>query len=66
MKQKTTIAGIVGLIGSILTSLAIAFPNKSWSQVAAAIGLALTGANGVGNIYAAEDTQVIKKVPNHE
>lgn len=47
---KTTLSGYVGLIGTVLAAIGAAFPTKPWAQMFLALGLALGGANGIGNI----------------
>lgn len=47
---KSTIAGYFGLIGTLLATIGAAFPSKPWAQMLLALGLALNGANGIGNI----------------
>ena len=47
---QTTISGLIGLIGTIMTVIGTTFQPKPWAQIVLALGLALNGGNGVGNI----------------
>jgi hypothetical protein len=49
--QKTTIAGIIGLAGTIMAGVGALFAHKAWGQTLIAIGVALKGADSVGNMY---------------
>jgi len=59
--NTTTVMGYLGLLGQLMAALAVTFPNNSWSQPLGAVGLLLAGANGIGNIKSAEDSEVVKK-----
>lgn len=47
---QTTMSGLIGLVGTIMAAIGAAFQPKPWAQVLMALGLALNGGNGVGNI----------------
>lgn len=47
---KTTIAGYLGLFGTILAAIGAAFPGKGWAQGVLALGIALKASDSVGNI----------------
>lgn len=47
---KTTLSGYIGLAGTILAFLGASNPSKWWGQLLLQIGLALKGADSIGNI----------------
>lgn len=47
---KTTLNGYLGLLGTLLAVVGAAFPGKSWGQLMLALGIALKGADSMGNI----------------
>ncbi len=47
---KTTLSGVVGLVGTLLAALGAACAGKAWGQALLAVGLALKGADSVGNL----------------
>lgn len=49
---KTTVSGYIGIVGSLLMSVGLAFQAKPWGQALLLAGTALSGANGVGNVLA--------------
>lgn len=49
---KTTIAGYIGLAGTILAALGAMFPTTTWGQILLALGIAIKGADSLGSIAA--------------
>ena len=49
---KTTIAGYIGLAGTIMAALGAMFPTTTWGQILLALGIAIKGADSLGNIAA--------------
>jgi hypothetical protein len=47
---KTTIAGYVGLLGTVLTAVGALFPTTTWGQTLLGLGVVLKGADSVGNL----------------
>lgn len=47
---KTTLSGYLGLIGTLMAAVGAAFPQKSWGQLLLTFGIALKGADSIGNI----------------
>ena len=47
---KTTLSGYIGLAGTLMAALGVAFPSKPWGQAILALGIALKGADSIGNI----------------
>jgi hypothetical protein len=47
---KTTLSGYVGLAGTILASVGSVFAATPWGAALLAVGIALKGADSVGNI----------------
>lgn len=55
MHPKTTIAGYLGLLGTVLAAIGSAAPTKGWGQMLLTIGIGLGGAmHGIGNIASAD------------
>ncbi len=54
---KTTLAGYVGLAGTVLMAVGALVPATSWGQVLLALGVVLKGADSVGNIASKDGTQ---------
>ena len=50
MDSKTTVAGIIGLVGTICALVGGVFHNNTWGQILLAIGVALKGADSIGNV----------------
>ena len=56
MVSKTTVAGFIGLAGTVLAALGTVFHSEGWGQVLLAIGVALKGADSVGNVLSQDQT----------
>jgi hypothetical protein len=54
--SKTTFAGVFGLLGTALAAVGTAYSTKPWGQVLVVVGLALKGADSLGNM-ASQDQQ---------
>ncbi len=48
--SKTALNGYIGLVGTVLAALGAAYAGKTWGQALLAFGLALKGADSVGNL----------------
>jgi hypothetical protein len=47
---KTTISAYIGLAGTLLAAVGAAFPQTPWGQTLLALGIALKGADSLGNL----------------
>jgi hypothetical protein len=48
--SKTTFAGVFGLVGTVMAAVGTAYSTKPWGQLLVVAGLALKGADSLGNI----------------
>jgi hypothetical protein len=60
---KTTIAGLLGVIGSLALAVGTQFQHETWGSVLMTIGATLSGSSGIGAFFARDATGKIQRKP---